>query len=321
MPSECSIRCAAGQVAPAAESADSEACAGDIRANIVAPMPSRHAQMKSLALQLAACSSPSGALAGARDFMTSGVASASDGILNSNLGLGSRTQSSSSVSVPGLVSVESLPISDVDSRHSSPVSASAFACPCCDNDDVADNRDFKSGGPDRIPTEAELWKAILQEARNEAASEPDLASFLWSTILSHGTLYDALCFRLAHKVDHAIGVVIGETAVVGDNVSFLHNVTLGGNGKVSGDRHPKIGHGVLLGAHVTVLGNIKIGPFAKIGAGSVVLTAVPARRTAVGVPARVVGREGPKEVVPAAAMDHHVGSVNDAGEYVLDFQI
>nr|GEY59301.1 serine acetyltransferase 5-like [Tanacetum cinerariifolium] len=69
-------------------------------------------------------------------------------------------------------------------------------------------------------------------------------------------------------LDHATGVVIGETAVVGNNVSILHQVTLGGTGKVGGDRHPKIGDGVLIGAGATVLGNVKIGEGAKIGAGS-----------------------------------------------------
>lgn len=89
-------------------------------------------------------------------------------------------------------------------------------------------------------------------------------------------------------IDHATGVVIGETAVVGDNVTILHNVTLGGTGKVSGDRHPKIGDGVFLGAGAKVLGNIRIGDGAKIGAGSVVLKEVPSRATAVGNPARLI---------------------------------
>ncbi|GKV15138.1 hypothetical protein SLEP1_g25940 [Rubroshorea leprosula] len=89
-------------------------------------------------------------------------------------------------------------------------------------------------------------------------------------------------------IDHATGVVIGETSVVGDNVTILHSVTLGGTGKDSGDRHPKIGDGAFLGAGAKVLGNIKIGEGAKIGAGSVVLKEVPAKRTAVGNPARLV---------------------------------
>ncbi|KAJ8430514.1 hypothetical protein Cgig2_012913 [Carnegiea gigantea] len=90
-------------------------------------------------------------------------------------------------------------------------------------------------------------------------------------------------------LDHATGVVIGETAVIGDNVSILHNVTLGGTGKICGDRHPKIGDGVLIGAGTCVLGNVRIGDGAKIGAGSVVLKEIPARTTAVGNPAWLVG--------------------------------
>ncbi|KAL0328550.1 UNVERIFIED_CONTAM: Serine acetyltransferase 3, mitochondrial [Sesamum calycinum] len=78
-------------------------------------------------------------------------------------------------------------------------------------------------------------------------------------------------------LDHATGLVIGETAVIGNNVSILHNVTLGGTGKDSGDRHPKIGDGVLIGAGTCVLGNVRIEDGAKIGAGSVVLKPVPAK--------------------------------------------
>lgn len=89
--------------------------------------------------------------------------------------------------------------------------------------------------------------------------------------------------------DHGTGVVIGETAVIGDNVTILHNVTLGGTGKVEGDRHPKIGDGVLIGAGAQILGNVIIGEKAKIGAGSIVLKEVPAKATAVGNPARIVG--------------------------------
>ncbi|KAM7525295.1 hypothetical protein LguiA_015197 [Lonicera macranthoides] len=92
-------------------------------------------------------------------------------------------------------------------------------------------------------------------------------------------------------IDHATGVVIGETAVIGDNVSILHNVTLGGTGKGTGDRHPKIGDGVLIGAGAEVLGNIRVGSGAKIGAGSVVLKEVTPTATVVGNPARMVGKK------------------------------
>ncbi len=91
-------------------------------------------------------------------------------------------------------------------------------------------------------------------------------------------------------IDHGTGIIIGETTVIEDNVSLLHEVTLGGTGKETGDRHPKVRQGVLIGAGAKILGNIEIGAGAKIGAGSVVLDPVPAHRTVAGVPARVVGR-------------------------------
>jgi len=90
-------------------------------------------------------------------------------------------------------------------------------------------------------------------------------------------------------IDHATAVTIGETAVVGDDVSILHEVTLGGTGTEEGDRHPKIGRGVLIGAGAKVLGNITVGEEARIAAGSVVLKPVPARCTVAGVPAVPVG--------------------------------
>ncbi|MDO5528366.1 MAG: serine O-acetyltransferase [Paracoccus sp. (in: a-proteobacteria)] len=105
-------------------------------------------------------------------------------------------------------------------------------------------------------------------------------------------------------IDHAHSIVIGETAVVGDNVSMLHSVTLGGTGKDDGDRHPKIGEGVLIGAGAKVLGNITIGAHSRIAAGSVVLEDVPPCKTVAGVPARIVGDAGCEE--PAAAMDHRI---------------
>lgn len=105
-------------------------------------------------------------------------------------------------------------------------------------------------------------------------------------------------------IDHAHSIVIGETAVVGDDVSMLHSVTLGGTGKERGDRHPKIGDGVLIGAGASVLGNIKVGNCARIAAGSVVLQDVPARKTVAGVPAKIVGEAGCER--PSHAMDHRV---------------
>lgn len=102
--------------------------------------------------------------------------------------------------------------------------------------------------------------------------------------------------------DHGTGIVIGETAVIGDDVSMLHGVTLGGTGAERGDRHPKVGNGVLLGAGAKVLGNITIGDYAKIASGSVVLKPVPAGCTAAGVPARLVNCPTCDE--PAKSMDH-----------------
>jgi len=102
-------------------------------------------------------------------------------------------------------------------------------------------------------------------------------------------------------IDHAHSIVIGETAVVGDNVSMLHSVTLGGTGKSDGDRHPKIEDGVLIGAGAKVLGNIRIGYCTRIAAGSVVLVDVPPCKTVAGVPARIVGEAGCAQ--PSVTMD------------------
>ena len=93
-------------------------------------------------------------------------------------------------------------------------------------------------------------------------------------------------------IDHAHSIVIGETSVVGDNVSMLHSVTLGGTGKDDEDRHPKIGDGVLIGAGAKVLGNIKVGNCCRIAAGSVVLQEIPPKKTVAGVPAKIVGEAG-----------------------------
>ena len=249
-----------------------------------------------------------------------------------------------------------------------------------------------------------IWTEIRQEAGNAMAAEPALGSFIYATVLSHNKLEEAICHRLAQRLnhtdvdagliaqtfehvlegepeigdilradlaavydrdpactryldpilyfkgfhalvthrfahelwrsgrkdfalylqsqssrmfgvdihpaahfgkgimlDHATGLVVGETAVVGDNCSFLHGVTLGGSGKESGDRHPKIGDNVMIGAGAKVLGNIKIGHCSRIAAGSVVLAEVPPNVTVAGVPARIVGTAGCSE--PARAME------------------
>lgn len=114
-------------------------------------------------------------------------------------------------------------------------------------------------------------------------------------------------------LDHGTGIVIGETAVVGDEVSMLHGVTLGGTGAERGDRHPKIGKGVLLGAGASVLGNIAVGDYAKVASGSVVLKPVPAGCTVAGVPARLVNC--PTDATPARTMDHTLADI------VYDFVI
>ena len=112
-------------------------------------------------------------------------------------------------------------------------------------------------------------------------------------------------------MDHATGIVVGETSVIENNVSILHEVTLGGTGKQSGDRHPKVRQGVLIGAGSKILGNVEIGEGAKIGAGSVVLDAVPPHCTVAGVPARIVARNSPK--MPAMEMDQQFPHLFEEG--------
>ncbi len=249
-----------------------------------------------------------------------------------------------------------------------------------------------------------IWSEIRKEAQTAMTAEPALGSFIFATVLSHDRLEDAICHRLAQRIqhadvdavllnqtfqgvlsgrqhlgevfradlaavfdrdpacnrylepllyykgfhalvtyrfahelwndgrhdfalylqsqsaqmfstdihpaakfgqgimlDHAHGFVVGETAVVGDNCSFLHAVTLGGSGKETGDRHPKIGKNVLIGAGAKILGNITVGEGSRIAAGSVVLNDVPAHVTVAGVPAKVVGSAGSAE--PALDME------------------
>jgi len=120
-------------------------------------------------------------------------------------------------------------------------------------------------------------------------------------------IHPAARIGAAILMDHATSIVIGETSVIEDNVSILHEVTLGGTGKQSGDRHPKVRQGVLIGAGAKILGNVEIGAGSKVGAGSVVLDSVPAHCTVAGVPARIVARS--ETCVPAIDMDqqfpHH----------------
>ncbi len=117
-------------------------------------------------------------------------------------------------------------------------------------------------------------------------------------------IHPAAQFGKGILLDHATGLVVGETAVVGNKVSILQSVTLGGTGKTDGDRHPKIGDGVLISAGAKILGNITVGEGAKVGSGSVVLKDVPPHTTVAGVPARVVGV--PTSDNPALDMDHGI---------------
>jgi serine O-acetyltransferase len=129
-------------------------------------------------------------------------------------------------------------------------------------------------------------------------------------------IHPAARFGKGIFLDHATGFVVGETAVVDDEVSILQGVTLGGTGKVAGDRHPKIRHGVMIGADSKILGNIEIGACSRIAAGSVVLQAVPANSIVAGVPAKVVGVETSAQ--PARDMDQILrGLAYDSFDYVI----
>jgi serine O-acetyltransferase len=124
--------------------------------------------------------------------------------------------------------------------------------------------------------------------------QTDLALYLQSrsSDVFQTDIHPAVPFGRGIFLDHATGFVVGGTATIDDNVSILQNVTLGGTGKETGDRHPKIRSGVMIGAGAKILGNIEIGSCARIAAGSVVLHAVPANTTVAGVPAKIVGTAG-----------------------------
>ncbi len=129
-------------------------------------------------------------------------------------------------------------------------------------------------------------------------------------------IHPAARFGKGIFLDHATGFVVGETAVVEDDVSILHGVTLGGTGKAAGDRHPKIRRGVMIGADAIILGNIEIGQCSRIAAGSVVLHAVPPNSIVAGVPAKVVGVEPAAQ--PARDMDQLLrGLAYDSFDYVI----
>jgi len=138
-----------------------------------------------------------------------------------------------------------------------------------------------------------LWKA----------GRKDMAYYFQSRIseVFNLDIHPAAVIGHGIMIDHAHSIVIGETAVVGNNVSMLHSVTLGGTGKQDDDRHPKIGDGVLIGAGAKVLGNITVGHSSRIAAGSVVLHDVPPCKTVAGVPAKIVGSAGCDQ--PSVSMD------------------
>lgn len=110
-------------------------------------------------------------------------------------------------------------------------------------------------------------------------------------------------------IDHATGIVVGETCVLADNISIMQDVTLGGTGKISGDRHPKIKSGVLLGTGAIIIGNVTVGTGAKVAAGSVVLADVAAHTTVAGIPAVKVGK--PRGAQPALDMNHDITRADD----------
>jgi len=168
---------------------------------------------------------------------------------------------------------------------------------------------------DRDPAAHRLIEPVLYFKGFHAIQTHRLAHWLWSKGRRDFALYlqsrSSAVFqcdihpaaRIGRGIflDHATGLVVGETAAIDDDVSMLHDVTLGGTGKEAGDRHPKIRYGVMIGAGAKILGNIEVGHCARVAAGSVLLKSVPNNVTVAGVPARVVGRAGCPE--PSRAMD------------------
>lgn len=168
---------------------------------------------------------------------------------------------------------------------------------------------------DRDPACTRMMEPLLYFKGYHAIETHRLAHALWqagrmdyalylqsrSSAVFQTDIHPAAQFGKGIFLDHGTGFVVGSTCVVDDDCSFLQDVTLGGTGKELGDRHPKIRHGVLIGAGAKVLGNIEVGHCARVAAGSVVLAAVPHNTTVAGVPAKVVGEAGCAE--PAHAMD------------------
>jgi serine O-acetyltransferase len=168
---------------------------------------------------------------------------------------------------------------------------------------------------DRDPATTRFIEPVLYFKGFHAIQTHRLAHWLWHKHYKDFALYlqsrSSATFQTdihpAAKIgrgiflDHATGLVVGETAAIADDVSILHGVTLGGTGSENGDRHPKIGKGVMIGAGAKILGNIEVGHCARIAAGSVVVKPVPHNVTVAGVPARVIGEAGCAE--PSRTMD------------------
>ena len=168
---------------------------------------------------------------------------------------------------------------------------------------------------DRDPATNRFLEPVLYFKGFHAIQTHRLAHWLWgkgrkdfayylqsrSSAVFQTDIHPAVPIGRGIFLDHATGLVVGETAVIEDDVSILQDVTLGGTGKEAGDRHPKIRRGVLIGAGAKILGNIEIGHCARIAAGSVVLKPVPHNTTVAGVPAKVIGEAGCPE--PSRAMD------------------
>lgn len=169
---------------------------------------------------------------------------------------------------------------------------------------IADMRRDLVAYYDRDPASDQYYMPLLYFKGFQALQAHRIAHWLWDqgrhslalfiqnrvSCLFLVDIHPGARFGGGVMIDHATGLVAGETTVVGDDVSILHSVTLGGSGSQGGDRHPKIGRGVLISAGAKILGNIQVGEGARIGAGSLVLDPVPAYSTVVGVPAKVVGQ-------------------------------
>ncbi|WP_456316897.1 serine O-acetyltransferase [Teichococcus globiformis] len=169
---------------------------------------------------------------------------------------------------------------------------------------------------DRDPATSRALEPLLYYKGFHALTAHRLAHRLWlegrrdmalwlqsrASVVFQTDIHPAVRIGSGIFLDHATGLVVGETAEVEDDVSILQGVTLGGTGKEGGDRHPKIRHGVLIGAGAKVLGNIEVGACARVASGSVVLKPVPPGSTVAGVPAKVVGQAGCAE--PSRSMDH-----------------